>query len=198
MHRILSLCQPASLLGLACALFVAGCAGSIPNRDPVGEIFPSVSGESLSGEMIQLPADLRGEPAILLVGYLQESQFDIDRWLLGLMQLEVDARVLELPTIPSLGASLAADFIDNGMRSGIPREDWSVVVTLYGQAARPVAEFAGTTGGLPARVFVLDREGTVVEFHDTGYSAARVMSVVNRLESLQAESVAQAVAVDVP
>ena len=37
---------------------------------------------------------------ILLIGYTQFSQFDLDRWILGLTQLNVNAEVVEVPTIP--------------------------------------------------------------------------------------------------
>lgn len=172
----------AFLLILGAAL--AACSEPIPNRDPVGEIFPSVSGESLAGESVDLPADLAGQPAILIVGYLQEAQFDIDRWLMGLIQAGVAVPILELPTIPDLVPTLASGWIDDGMRSGIPDEDWAVVVTLYGSAARPVAELTGTDNGRLARVILLDSGGRIAWFHDRGYSAARAIELSEAAEAL--------------
>ena len=72
----------ALLLGVSCTI-------SYPNRNPVGEPFPLASGESLAGEATELPTDLSGSPAVLLVGYEQDSQFDLDRWILGLQQAEI-------------------------------------------------------------------------------------------------------------
>lgn len=166
----------ASLLVIGSVL--AACSSdSLPNRDPVGEVFPTVAGESLAGEVVALPADLGGQPAILLVGYRQESQFDIDRWLMGLIQAGVVLPILELPTIPDLVPTLASGWIDDGMRSGIPEEDWAVVVTLYGSAAQPVAELTGTENGRLARVLLLDEKGTVVWFHDRGFSAGKAIEL---------------------
>ncbi|MEM9323221.1 MAG: hypothetical protein AAGA41_10335, partial [Pseudomonadota bacterium] len=113
------------------------------------------------------------------------TQFDIDRWLLGMAQAGLKAPLLEVPTIPGLVPSLASGFIDDGMRSGIPREDWSVVVTLYGSAAKPVAELTGTENGNNARVMVLDAAGTIIWFHDRGYSTGKVLELVERTNALQ-------------
>lgn len=159
------------------ALAAAACSSPIPNRDPTGERFPDVVGESLAGEVVELPASLGGQPAIVLVGYLQEAQFDIDRWLMGLIQAGAAVPILELPTIPQLVPTLASRWIDEGMRSGIPEEDWAVVVTLYGSAARPVTELTGTTNGRLARVMLLDADGAVAWFHDRGYSASRAIEL---------------------
>ncbi len=166
-----------------------GCGGTIPNRDPLGEAFPSVTGRSLEKQEVRLPESLAGGPAVLLVGYRQKTQFDIDRWLMGLLQAgvgtTVDVQLLEVPTIPGLVPTMASGWIDDGMRSGIPREDWGAVVTLYGSAAEPVAEMTGTENGRLARVIVLDASGTVVWFDDTGYSVRKAMAVADLVGSME-------------
>ena len=175
-----------SLVAISVALVaLAACSTSVPNRNPVGEPFPTVSGESLDGEAVTLPDALAGQPAVLLIGYKQETQFDIDRWLLGFAQTGLKAPILEVPTIPSLGASLASGFIDDGMRAGIPKEDWGIVVTLYGGAAKPVVALTGNENGNNARVMVLDAEGTVAWFHDRGYSTSKVLELVERVTEMQ-------------
>jgi hypothetical protein len=174
--------------GAAGMLSLNGCSTTYPNRDPVGEAFPSVEGESLEKVGTELPESLAGRPAVLLVGYRQNTQFDIDRWLMGLLQAGVgtaaDAALLEVPTIPGLVPTMASGWIDDGMRSGIPREDWGSVVTLYGSAAEPVAEMTGTENGRLARVLVLDAEGRVVWFDDEGYSARKAMAVADLVASM--------------
>ncbi len=158
-------------------LGLRGCSKTYPNRNPIGSVFPTVAGQSLEKQRIELPADYAGEPLVLLVGYKQRTQFDIDRWVMGLMQAGVEARMVELPTIPGLVPSMASGWIDDGMRSGIPREDWAAVVTLYGKAAGPVAEFTGTERGQLTRIIVLDAQGKVVWFDDEGYSARKALEV---------------------
>ena len=154
-------------------VFIIGCAAVIPNRAPLGQPFPGVQGTSLSGVDTRLPDDCGGALCVLMVGYTRASQFDIDRWLLGLNQLSTPVRVIEVPTIPGLFPGLFAEQIDGGMRRGIPREDWPAVVTLYDDAER-VTAFLGTEGKDNARVVLLDPQGWVIWVHDRGYSAALV------------------------
>ena len=106
---------------------------------------------------------------MVLVGYQQRSQFDIDRWLIGITQVNLPVKFVELPTIAGMVPSLIGDFIDSGMRSGIPSELWGGVMTVYEDAER-VQIFTGTENGLPSRVLLLDGEGRVVYFHDRGFS----------------------------
>jgi hypothetical protein len=135
----------------------------------MGEAFPSVKGTGLDGAEWQLPEDLTGDPAILFVGYKQNTQFDIDRWLVGLAMTNVSARVLEVPTIKGLVPGLIAGKIDSGMRGGIPRDLWEAVVTVYGDAPE-IVEFTGNEFPNNARVLLLDESGKVIYFHDEGFS----------------------------
>ncbi len=169
----------APLVAIPALLITNGCSSTIANRNPTGERFPSVRGESLERVATELPESLAGEPAVLLIGYKQGAQFDIDRWLMGLMQAGVDAQLLELPTIPGLAPTIASNWIDDGMRSGIPQEDWGLVVTLYGKSAKPVAELTGTENGRLTRVVVLDADGEIIWFDDTGYSVTKAMQVAD-------------------
>jgi hypothetical protein len=178
---------PIGLVVLVAAVVGAkGCMSpkTIANRNPIGERFPSVTGQSLEKEAVTLPDDLSGAPAVLLVGYVQKTQFDIDRWLMGLLQADVDVRIVELPTIPGLLPTFASKWIDDGMRAGIPREDWASVVTLYGGAAKPVAAVTGTEQAQRTRVLLLDSTGTIVWFDDEGYSARKAMEVAAVLSRL--------------
>jgi hypothetical protein len=175
---------------LGCALLVlalvalagSGCS-STPNRVPLAEAFPAVAGTGLDGQEWSLPDDLEGAPALLLVGYVQEAQFDGDRWLLGLMQADVQVRVLEVPTIDGMLPGMFAGAIDNGMRRGIPEEDWATVVTVYGDAGDIVA-LTGNENPNNMRVILLDAKGDVVWFHDRGYSAGTLMELKEALAKL--------------
>jgi hypothetical protein len=91
----------------------------------------------------------------------------------------VEARIFELPTIPGLVPTIASKWIDDGMRSGIPREDWAAVVTLYGGAAKPVAALTGTEFPRRTRVLVLDETGKIVRFDDEGYAVRKSIEVAD-------------------
>ncbi|MCB9837897.1 MAG: hypothetical protein H6813_01025 [Phycisphaeraceae bacterium] len=136
-----------------------------------------------------LPDEFSGKPVVLLIGYQQRTQFDIDRWMLGLLQTDLQARIVEVPKIPGLIPSLGSGWIDDGMRAGIPEEDWGAVVTLNGCAAKPVAEFTGTEYGKRARVIVLASEGQVVWFSDRCYSASQALEVADLVTTLQGDRI---------
>ena len=155
---------------------VTGCSSTVARKDPGSRPFPDVRGTSLDGADMRLPAALRGAPAVLLVGYVQESQFDIDRWILGLKQLESSVKILEVPTIAGSLPKMASSFIDSGMRRGIPKEDWAAVVTVYNDAPK-IVELTGNEDPRNARVFLIDKEGQIRWFFDRGYSADRVLEL---------------------
>jgi hypothetical protein len=169
------------LLLLILSLF--GCASRYPARAPLGEAFPSVRGESLAGAAYRIPEDFAGAPVLLLVGYEQDAQFDIDRWLLGLWQARVDVRAYELPTVRGMAPRMLSAYIDNGMRSGIPSEDWGSVITIYSDAA-DLARFTGDEERLTARVVLLDADGHVAFFHDSGFSVGALTRLEDALASL--------------
>jgi hypothetical protein len=165
--------------GLAIAFAAAvstSCSTTWPRRDPSGERFPTVAGASLAGEDVTLPDVGQGAPLLLLVGYAQDAQFDLDRWLLGLDAAGWRTRTLEVPTIPGMIPRLLSGTIDAGMRRGIPAEDWASVVTVYGDAAA-IAAFTGNEDGLTGRVLMLDRDGRVVFFHDRGFSVGSLRAL---------------------
>ena len=160
-------------------LWVAGCATDHANRDPVGERFPAVSGDSLAGTETLLPDAIGGEPSLVLAGYAQATQFDIDRWMLGLLQMDATLRVIEVPAIEGwFPSTFLRPTIDGGMRDGIPQEDWRSVVTLYGSDAARLQTFTGTERPGNARVLLLDSNGVVAWFWDQGYSPRRLREML--------------------
>ena len=168
---------------VAAAATTTSCSTTWPRRDPTGEPFPKVTGTSLAGDDVTFPDVGRQAPLLLLIGYEQETQFDLDRWIQALDAAGLQVRAFELPTLPGMLPRLLAGVIDGGMRRGIPQEDWLGVVTLYGDAAK-VAAFTGNEDGLPGRIVLLDGAGKVVFFHDRGYSLGtlkRLQDVLRRL-----------------
>ena len=175
-------------LGLASlAALTPACRTPVANRSPLGEVLPSVEGTSLAGDRIALPADLAGGPAVLLLGFVQDAQFDADRWLFGLLQAETPARILEVPTIPGLAASWFGDRIDAGRRTGIPDEDWGTVVTVYGDGGSRLVDLTGNEGPRNVRVLLVDATGTVRWFHDRGFSAGKLLELDRAARDLAAD-----------
>jgi len=180
---ILAALGASALVGLTLAM--GGCTSPIPNRDPSGERFPSVEATALdSEEPVLIPEDFEGGPLVVLVGYVQDAQFDLDRWLYGLLDSGLEVPLREVPAARGMAARLASGFIDRGMRSGIPRDEWGAVVTTYGDTAETIARFTGTEAPRNARVLLLDAAGVVRWFHDGGYSARRMLDLEDAAASL--------------
>jgi hypothetical protein len=157
-------------------LILGACTTTIPRRNPVGEFFPDTVGTALDGKVWKFPNDTNGENVLLLIGYKQNTQFDIDRWLIGLDQKGYKISVFEVPTIQGWVPRVIAGKIDEGMRSGIPEDLWKIVVTVYDDAEK-IINFTGNEDSSNARVVVLDKDGKVRLLHDRGFS-------VNALNSL--------------
>lgn len=175
-----------SALAAGIALFAfTACSTTYPRVGAtiLGKPFPTVAGTALDGTKYEIPKAFAGAPVLLLIGYEQNTQFDLDRWILGLQMAGVKVRTHELPTIPGLVPGLFAGTIDAGMRSGIPKEDWPAVITIYGDGSE-VARFTGNATPLPGRIVLLDKEGKVAFFHDRGYSAGTLRELQVALQAL--------------
>lgn len=176
-----------SLLLILLLATAVSCAGKVPRQEVLGMTMPTVTGETLEGIEVTLPDASDPRPTVVLVGYVQRAQFDADRWLFGLLQAKTPARLYELPTIPGIFGGMAKGFIDGGMRSGIPSEDWSAVVTLYGDDAKRMKAFTGNEEGQNIRVMLLDRDGRVTWFHDRGYSAGKMLELDTAVREMGAK-----------
>ena len=157
-------------------ILLGSCAATVPRKNPIGETFPDTVGTALDGKVWKFPNDTKGENVLLLIGFKQNAQFDIDRWLIGLDQKGYKLSVFEVPTIKGWVPRLIAGKIDEGMRSGIPEDLWKIVVTVYNDAEK-IINFVGNQDPSNARVVVLDKDGKVRLLHDRGFS-------VNALNSL--------------
>lgn len=169
------------LLILVTAALLAGCATTYTNRNPVGEIFPNITGESLEKKEIIMPKNFEGSQVVLLLGYKQDSQFDIDRWLIGLDMTNTVVRAFEIPTIQGMLPRMFSTFIDEGMRSGIPKELWGGVITVYADGAE-LQEFTGNENPNNARVLLLDKNSKVIYFFDRGFSVFALNELKEMIE----------------
>lgn len=165
---------------LAISLLSANCSTTYPNRNPVGKTFPSISGKSLEDKTWKIPEGLSGKTTLLLLGYKMDSQFDIDRWLIGLDMKNVPVTAIELPTIRGMFPRMFSTSIDNGMRSGIPKELWGGVITVYADGDR-VQKFTGNEFPRNARVLLIDPKGEIIYFHDGGFSVAALNRLIQAL-----------------
>ena len=166
-------------LMIIAVVLLSACSTSYPNQAITGQDFPSVTGQTLEKESMALPEDLQGKMSLLLIGYKQDSQFDIDRWLIGLDMTQTQVAVYEVPTIQGLFPRMFSPLINNGMRAGIPKPLWKGVVTIYKDGDQ-VQAFTGNENPNNTRVVLLNEQGTVIYFYDQGFS----VDALNQLRAL--------------
>ena len=167
-----------TILGL---LLITGCVTTYPNQDITGQTFPTISGTSLAQEYIEIPTLFEQKHTLLLIGYKQDSQFDIDRWLIGLDMTNTDVPVYELPTIKGMFPRMFSTMIDNGMRAGIPKQLWNGVITIY-HDGDTVQRLTGNQQPNNARVILVDNKGKIIYFYDQGFAVDALNRVRNYLE----------------
>jgi hypothetical protein len=142
-----------------------------------------VSGQSLEKQSITFPQVLDGRNVVLLLGYVQDAQFDIDRWLIGLDMTQTQVDVYELPTIQGMFPRFFKTQINEGMRKGIPKDLWKGVVTIYDDGEK-VQNFTGNINPNNARVILLAKDGVVAFFYDRGFSVSAIKSLKSTIDSL--------------
>lgn len=157
-------------------LTLTACSTPYPNQSLTGKTFPSVTGESLAKQKVNIPTDLKGKKTLLLIGYKQDSQFDIDRWLIGLDMTNTLVDVYELPTIKGMFPRMFSTVINNGMRKGIPKEFWKGVITIY-QDGDTVQKFTGNQNPNNARAVLINQQGEILYFYDRGFSVQALNDV---------------------
>ena len=152
--------------------------------NPIGKRLPSVSGKTLAGVIVHFPEDVAGTASILFVAYRRGTQDDTDKWVALLQAQTTDVEWYEVPTIASMVWRSLAGWIDSGMRSGVSKDKWSRVVTIYDDAPK-LRDFLGDSRQDLTHVVVLDRKGTVVWFNSEGFSEQNgrvLLNLLNRIE----------------
>lgn len=163
-------------------LLLIGCSTQYANKDITGQIFPSVVGTTLEKKSVSIPGDFNDDLTLLLIGYKQNSQFDIDRWLIALDVTETQVKVYEVPTIQGLFPEMFSTVIDNGMRAGIPKPLWQGVVTIYDDGEK-IQAFTGNENASNTRVVLLNKNGEILYFYDQGFA----VDALNKLRMALAE-----------
>ena len=148
---------------------LSACSSQYTNQLPLNKNFPNVSGESLSGKVWDIPKEMSGRKVLFLIGYKQDSQFDIDRWLIGLDMTNTKVEVYELPTIKGMFPRMFKQKINTGMKRGIPQMLWKSVITIYKDGEK-VQKFTGNENPNNTRVILLNPKGRIIYFYDKGFS----------------------------
>lgn len=166
---------------LIVTLFLSACSNSYQNRNIIGNILPTMKGETLEKNTVEIPTMFNDDLTLLLIGYKQDTQFDIDRWLIGLDMTQTDISTYEIPAIQGMFPRMFKPYINDGMRAGIPKELWKGVITLY-EDGDAMQKFTGNQNANNARVILIDNEGVIKYFYDRGFSVSALNNVKDLIE----------------
>ena len=138
--------------------------------DVLNKKFPIISGTSLSNNEVTFPEDIRGRVAVLSVAFKQRAQLCINTWADELLPKYGIDKGVQYYEIPMLGGqwTMARDWIDGGMRGGVPKPLHDFTVTYYG-SLRQYYKSLGIGSKKSCYIYVLDESGIVKGRFD-GYS----------------------------
>jgi len=147
-----------------------------------GARLPEVSGKDLNGKAWKAPTEFPGGRTLVILGYEEAQQKEIDTWTagLGLTQRENKLPWIEMPVIDEPGVIMRW-IIDTGMQRGIPdREIRSHVWTAYVER-QAFLKSCGIESMRAIHVLVVTRAGDVLAMESGSYSkeaAARIRAVI--------------------
>jgi hypothetical protein len=158
-----------------------------PKRLAVGDPFPRLEAEFLTGRKAVLPDAAKGKVAFILMGFTYDSRHSVEQWA-GRFKTDVkpgpDVTWFEIPVIGGM-ARVASWFINSGMRKGTPTEYHENVITVFGDADRwKTAMGFSNQSANDGYLAVLDREGRVQWLHHgnaTDEAVAELKAVIGRL-----------------
>lgn len=122
---------------MAVATVVA--AQSTPvSRLRVGDVFPRLEGEFLTGRKAILPDAAQGKVALVMMGFTYQSRFVVEAWSEPVRKAFAARELATFFEVPVLGgmARMGKFFIDRGMRSGTSKALHENVITVWGNVDR--------------------------------------------------------------
>jgi hypothetical protein len=167
---------PVALFLLALAGLPALAADDKPTRPvAVGERFPTLTSEFLTGRTATLPDAAQGKVALIMMGFSYDSRFVVERWaeeFSSAFGTRADVTFFQVPVIGGMGR-LAKWFIDSGMRKGTPTALHENVITVYGGVDRWKTLMGFTRAGEnDAYLTLIDQTGRVVWVHHGAFDTA--------------------------
>jgi hypothetical protein len=151
----------------------------------VGDPFPRLRAEFLTGRTAVLPDAAQGKMALVMMGFTYDSRFAVVRWAAAFKTAygtRPDVTFYEVPVIGGLGRA-AKWFIDSGMRKGTPRDLHENVITVYGSVSRwKTAMGFSKQAEDAAYLALLDQSGRVRWLYRGGFDESAMASLRAALE----------------
>lgn len=166
---------------LLVGLLVAGAPiGGQDARVQIGQPFPVLRGELLTGSTVELPAAASGKVTLLLMGFTYGSRSEVEAWSVRFREAFASEPRVTFFEVPMLGglARVGRWFIDSAMRRGTPETFHSHVLTVY----QDVGQWKTRVGydvklESAAYLILLGQDGTVRWLHTGPVEAAALASL---------------------
>lgn len=149
-------------LFLIALLFAIASVAAEVSRLRIGDRLPDLSGETLNGQAVTLPALAAGAPALLLMGFTYDARTPVEQWSAWCRKTLGPGTVCyEMPMLGGM-ARLASPFIKSGMRKSTPEALRDHVVTVTSKTG-DWKDRVGYTSAIEDDAFLvlIDRGGIV-------------------------------------
>jgi hypothetical protein len=162
-------------------------AGPVQEPLRVGDRFPPLKGQFLTGRDAVLPQASAGQVALVAIGFTYKSRFPVEAWgdwYRMTIGSKTGVTFFEVPMIGGMG-TLGRWFIDRGMRKGTPVELHGHVITVYGGTGDWKQRLSYSAAHEhDAYLVVLDRDGVVRWLHHGGFDTSKSDELQALLASL--------------
>ena len=156
----------------------------------VGEPFPRLEGDLLSGKPAALPELAEGHVAIVALGFSYDARFAVEAWEKWFAQALGPTSGVSFYQVPMMGraARMGRFFIDRGMRKNTPKEAQEHVLTVYSDTG-PWKTLAGyqDARGKDAYLYLLGADGVVKWQHTGQFDERAAAGLKAAIESLTRE-----------
>lgn len=152
----------------------------------IGDPFPRLEGEFLTGRKAILPDAAAGKFAMVLMGFTYQSRFSVESWAEHVQPAFAqrgNATFFEVPVLGGM-ARLGKWFIDSGMRSGTPKELHENVITVWGGVDRWKALLGFSAAAQDdAYVALIDTKGRVAWLHRGSHTDAAFAAMLQVVDA---------------
>jgi hypothetical protein len=153
----------------------------------VGQIFPLLTGNTLSSKTITIPTDTKNKYTLLAVAYSQKSQQDLNGWMQPVYDTFLDKEALftydvNMYFVPMIGGlkQVAGEKIEQKLKEGIDKELHQNVLVYKGSMADYKSSLK-LDGKDKPYFFILDKTGKIVYTTSGEYSDKKMEEIEDKL-----------------
>jgi hypothetical protein len=148
----------------------------------VGQNFPNLSAETLSGKTINFPKDTKGKFTIICIAFSDDAQPKVDTWTKAVLEKypKNEVNFFEVPMLKK-GLKFMRGIIDGGMRKGVPTNLHDKVATFYGDLT-PYKTQLMMADKDEVYLFLLDSNGKIIHIAEASANPEKVESLFQKIK----------------